>query len=270
VRGLRPWDADPGIELGDHRSRRNRPRQLQRRRDIHRISSCRRACCGQSNARPACHGGQGEPADLYRARELGAESEASSHANPSNGCGTVGRLDARSSGGWDAVSSQSTDGRVCSVAVTITRMMTAKRLLTAYSFRRRSPCKSSADTRHRGSRQWLTDSSGRISPGAYALRWDASRGEGLLSGLRAVRVSCEWSGSREHRDPGAHRGAGARRASSALREVRARRASSALRDVRTRRASNALREVRARRAIRSRRALRSRRAIRVRHVRSCC
>ena len=171
MRGLRPWGADPGIELGDHRSRRNRPRQLQRSRDIYGISSCRRARCRQRNARPACHCGQCETADLHRARELGAEPEPSSHGNPSLACGgTRRRLSAASSVVSGDVSSHSTDGRVCSVAVTITRMMTAKRLLTAYSSCRRGPCESPADTRHRGSRPCLTDSSRRISLGAYPLR----------------------------------------------------------------------------------------------------
>jgi hypothetical protein len=98
------------------------------------ISSCRRARCRHRNARPACHCGQCETADLHRARELGAEPEPSSHGNPSVACGgTRRRLDGASSVVCGAVPSHSTDGRVCSVAVTITRMMTAKRLLTAYS-----------------------------------------------------------------------------------------------------------------------------------------
>lgn len=134
VRGVRPWHADPGVELRDHRSRRNRPRELQGGRDIYGVSSCRRAHCRQGNARPACHGGQCETADLHRARELGAEPEASAHADPSAGCGGTRWLDAVSSVVWDAVSSHSTDGRVCNVAVTITRMMAPKRLRSAYSF----------------------------------------------------------------------------------------------------------------------------------------
>jgi hypothetical protein len=43
-------------------------------------------------------------------------------------------MDAASSVVWGAGSSHSTAGRICSLAVTITRMMTAQRLLTAYSF----------------------------------------------------------------------------------------------------------------------------------------
>ena len=92
-------------------------------------------------------------------------------------------------------------------------------------------------------------------PGGILTTLRRLRGESLLSGLRAFRVSCEWSGSRAlraHRDSGAHRLSRAACAFSALREVRAGRASSAPREAR------------------ARRAFRAHRAIHVRRVRSRC
>jgi len=74
-------------------------------------------------------------------------------------------------------------------------------------------------------------------PGGILTTLRRLRGESLLSGLRAFRVSCEWSGSRAlraHRDSGAHRLSRAACAFSALREVRAGRASSAPREARVR------------------------------------